>query len=115
MRREINNSKNLKVSEQRAKHEKIKLKDELNQNTIEFEMKQSDLKKKFKDMEEENKRFQLRIESLQNKLKENNEKHNDYEKIMKELGEENKKMLNELDEVFISFFSFILSIKCWII
>ena len=98
--------KNLKVSEQRAKNEKLKLKDELNQNTIEFEMKQSDFKKKFKDMEEENKRFQLRIESLQNKLKENNEKLNDYEKVMKEHGEKNKRMLNELDEVrtFFSFF-----------
>lgn len=94
--------KNLKVSEQRAKNEKLKLKDELNQNTIEFEMKHSDLKKKFKDMEEENKRFQLRIESLQNKLKDNNEKLNDYEKVMKELGEQNKKMLNEVDEVLIS-------------
>ncbi len=62
-------------------------------------MKQSDFKKKFKEMEEENKRFQLKIESLQNKLKDNNEKLIEYEKEMNELEGRNKRLIIEMEEV----------------
>lgn len=64
----------IKKAEKRAKNEKLKLKEELNQTTLDFGNKENELLKRFNEIQEENKRLSSKSEVLHEKLKDFQEK-----------------------------------------
>jgi len=70
----------MKNAEKRAKNEKMKLKEELNQTTKDFGNKETEFFKKHNDLIEENKRISSKLESYQGKIKDLQEKSENLEK-----------------------------------
>ena len=89
----------IKKSETRAKTEKQKLKEELNQTALDFGNKENELLKRYNELQEENKRLLSKIEGFNAKMKEFQEKCNFKEREAIESEENIRNLELKLEEV----------------